>query len=468
MLGDDDLKHHDDDKESDAEEVSSPASQDNPNNHHQFTDGEKEEVEKTKDSSDIQASRKENESLAAVKVDNEATQRETMEEQVVKIEPAVSPADVELNSKDAVMEDIDPQKKTIDGDLLQSLDHESVVEIEADSKPASDKVSSKNVAVENVESRNEKDEVSLQSLDEGSVIQIESESKPDSNELVVESEKETTNEVSLQSIEERSFVQTETDANPSIVELNSKNLIVENVEPQKEPNSGSAFQSLDQATIGEPRTKNATIDEPETKNITVEHVEALKESSDGDLLIHTQHEEPHVIDKTILAVEDDEFVSSTVAVNSLSEGLIRVSNSSEVGKNHSSSVDTRSVDEIGQAKLLDEKVNGNTCGLGDSNGEMKGNGEKEVTTQQRNGRMSPTCVNLGPDKRGDEATVKTDEIVATSEKLTASYNVPAIETSAGADTSHSTNYVELLKAPEVSKSSDCQVLMSFFSCLGCA
>lgn len=155
--GDDDLKHHDDDdKDSDAEEISSPTSQEHPENHHQ------KEAEVLK----FQGSREENKSSGEHREDEEATRAGTEEDRDIEIEQEFEPADDELNGQSTTMEDFEPQKDSKGGVLLQSLDENSVVQNETESKLNSDDLNSKTATFENVAPLKESgDETSMQSME---------------------------------------------------------------------------------------------------------------------------------------------------------------------------------------------------------------------------------------------------------------------------------------------------------------
>lgn len=447
--GDDDLKHYDDDKDSDAEEVGSPASQEHPDNHRQ------EETEKTKP----QGSNEENKSSGEQKEDTEATRGETEEERDIEIEQEFEPADDELNSQSTAVEGFEPPKDVNGGVLQQNLDNESAAQNETVSRPANDELSSNNRIADNVEPRKQgNDGVLLQRLDEKSVAENETESKLESDDLNkrtatdenVEPQKEVKDETLMQSIEERSIVQKEADAKLANVELDDKNAIMEG----------------DQRGVSQIEANLKTIDRTESKNVTFEPTMLLKESTDGDLS-QSQNDRSHAIEEKIVLVDNSQFGESIQEVNSFSKGLTELTNSPEVGDRHISSVEPKTVYEAEKLKLCQEKIYGYVSVSAGSNGEMKENGEKEAILLERNGRMPPNCVNLGPDNRGTEAIVKKHETgiapdakisaaCDVEDKLSVSSNVPATETANGSDSSNSSNLVEHLKDPEVPKSSDCQ------------
>lgn len=368
MVGDDDLKHHDYDKDSDAEDVSSPTSQEHTDNHHQ------EEEEKIK----LQGSREENKSSGEQREDDEATQAENEEDRDIEIEQELEPDDDETHSQSTATEDFEPQRDTKGGVLPQSLDESSVVQNETESKLNSDDLNSKTATFENVELLKEaKDEISMQSMkvDEGGVSQIEADLK--------------------------------------------------------------------------------TMDGTESKNVTVEPTTLLKESTDGDLS-QSQNEESHIIDKKVVLVDNAQFGKSIQEINSISEGLTELTNSMAV--HHSSSVEPQYMDQVEKLKLCQEKTSRDISASADSNGEMKENG---ASLQERNGKMPPNCVDSGSDNQGIESIVK-KHAAEVGDKLSVSYNVSVTESANGADSSNSPNLVEHLKDSEDPKSSDCQVVMSFF------
>lgn len=126
MAENDELKHHDD-KESDSEEVSSPASQDHSNHQHQFTDGEKEDVKKVEDSSDVQLSGEESKSIEEHKDNGAAVAEAKAEESVVQIKKEPKPAG-ELNGNSISEERVKIQKESGNGVVSESLDGESTLE----------------------------------------------------------------------------------------------------------------------------------------------------------------------------------------------------------------------------------------------------------------------------------------------------------------------------------------------------
>lgn len=366
MVGDDDLKHHDDDKDSDAEEVSSPTSQEHPDNRHQ----KEEEITK------LQGSSEENKSSGEHREDDEATLAEAEEDRDIEIEQELEPADDELNSQSTAMEDFEPQKDAKGGVLPQSLGENSVVQNETESKLHSDDLNRKTATFENVEPLKEaRDETLMQSMegDKGGVSQIEADLK--------------------------------------------------------------------------------TIDETESKNVTVEPTMLVKESTDRDLS-QGQNNDSHVIDKKIVLVDNAQFGKSIQEVNSFSKGLTELTNSIAVGDHQRSSVEPKYMDEAEKLKLCQEKIYGDTSVSADSNGETK---EKGASLQERNGKMPPNCV----DNQGTEAIVK-KQAAEVGDKLSVSYNVSVTETANGSDSSNSPNIAEHLKDSEVPKSSDCQVVISFF------
>ncbi|KAL3520093.1 hypothetical protein ACH5RR_018242 [Cinchona calisaya] len=123
----DDLKHHDD-KESEGEEVSSPALQDHPTHQHEFADGEKEDVEKVKESSFVQLSNEESKSIEEFKDNVGAVEEAVVDESVVQIEKEPKLAS-ELIGKNIIEEHVEARKDSGGGVVSQSVDEESPVEI---------------------------------------------------------------------------------------------------------------------------------------------------------------------------------------------------------------------------------------------------------------------------------------------------------------------------------------------------